>query len=1431
MGIREIYEGTVASTTTIEFPDPVTAAGDTIVIFVGGDGGYAGWTISDVGYTEQHDSIATSNMNAAMYIHENVSASETGPTCTGPSTNNKFGFMVVCDDVPTSSVVIDSASNRQDTGVTKQPTALTTTGNNGNLLLAFYVSRRMKDAQVEPGMMYVPGPFANAGVSAGAQGAMAWQWEETGGTTINPYFELMDSEPAITMMVALKSSSGDIPPHTDFSNPPYTVIHPLRQALTGSRWGGTNVDPTTDITTQLGDTLNYIALSINLGDHEFIGFNASGAGSAASNTAAQEWWGSVWSIEGDEADSLDISSKVVAGRAGPGDNISAVGTYGDGGCVFCVRTGSSGAYGYRFYQVAASNSNPRIDKFPNFFIEPGSSSFRWVADVGTVDLTDLSGIGWFYRKNSASLRVNASISDVIQLNTNIMRGGTADKPVTGQSCQDGMAGSGLFPYKVDGVSVTYRQHTQFGDGSMATYWGIEGGAVHQFAPQSTGANFEYSVDSATQGWDWKASAGCNFSRWTGKTFIGTGSTPWKMLDGCSSSATYGAPTSISGCDVRLLDVGQTTFPTTFDDCLRIARPDGATLEGATVKNSQDSSSSITPITFSTAAELNTAFSDLGGCAFEDNPVPIALTYTGTANLTATLNELPAGLTASGSTSFDMTLADGAYDVVLTIPIPTGSGWTTSNTTGGGTSSITFSAPTFDLDLTSNVSSTFRVFTTGTQTQLQTGTGTSLTWTHGNQTVDITCWAAGYQQQRLTNIDLTNANVSRSFELVDVPSYDASHGLTYTTDLTFNRSTKEFDPVTRNEGADFNSALIDAFDAQTALHNTDYPIRMDGEKTAIFLDDAYIKVASLDNWYGAGYEYRNTSDVMQKQAASFKSQGGTWTGATAEYQTTAGTGQTDARATGAIDEVIEIFDIAGSDLRSHWVWKYQVNGFLEARADIVDLFGTLGPVEYEFNMAETAIEAATGDPAVTLTFTDHAATPVTWNGKEFSITIQSNETAETILRELNYNHAQDATYNGEVPFNWWDMVIESGSSYETQRGIHEGGTYKPGTTRKGVRVLNGAGDAHPGFLRFQADDGTYFTPDVTASVAFTGMPTTGPDIRLQIWNNNALTASSWTATTAYSEGDMVLRSTGIGTENTAGLFMRCTTAGTSGGTEPTWDTTPGNTTADGTVTWTTFKVLFYDADPAGASLNTTYTDGEDFASSEQFGYRFAEQAGATSFVTAEGTGTAASSGFSVAVSTTADTVYASNGIDGSGALPFTADYANNELDISADTDFTGAQAYAFFCYELTMTDGMWNFWGGITAIDASTYRINTATLSLYFDVSLANTFVKRTDAARFYRDDDTRPAKDPCSGTDSGVDIGPWQAPVYLVSTGGSALTGPENAKLMSLPSATEVVDEWETQSQADPTGFQVNLKEFNSTPMQGDGTAGNDFRPIGVDPQ
>jgi len=42
--------------------------------------------------------------------------------------------------------------------------------------------------------------------------------------------------------------------------------------------------------------------------------------------------------------------------------------------------------------------------------------------------------------------------------------------------------------------------------------------------------------------------------------------------------------------------------------------------------------------------------------------------------------------------------------------------------------------------------------------------------------------------------------------------------------------------------------------------------------------------------------------------------------------------------------------------------------------------------------------------------------------------------------------------------------------------------------------------------------------------------------------------------------------------------------------------------------------------------------------------------------------------------------------------------------------------------------------------------------------------------------------------------------------------------IIGAAGATKIIDEFETQSQADPTGFQVNLKEINGTGVAGDGS-------------
>jgi hypothetical protein len=59
-------------------------------------------------------------------------------------------------------------------------------------------------------------------------------------------------------------------------------------------------------------------------------------------------------------------------------------------------------------------------------------------------------------------------------------------------------------------------------------------------------------------------------------------------------------------------------------------------------------------------------------------------------------------------------------------------------------------------------------------------------------------------------------------------------------------------------------------------------------------------------------------------------------------------------------------------------------------------------------------------------------------------------------------------------------------------------------------------------------------------------------------------AKWIANTAYAAGTYAFPTAA----GTTPYIFKCTTAGTSHSTtEPTWDDTPGNTTSDGSVTWT------------------------------------------------------------------------------------------------------------------------------------------------------------------------------------------------------------------------------------------------------------------------
>ena len=76
----------------------------------------------------------------------------------------------------------------------------------------------------------------------------------------------------------------------------------------------------------------------------------------------------------------------------------------------------------------------------------------------------------------------------------------------------------------------------------------------------------------------------------------------------------------------------------------------------------------------------------------------------------------------------------------------------------------------------------------------------------------------------------------------------------------------------------------------------------------------------------------------------------------------------------------------------------------------------------------------------------------------------------------------------------------------------------------------------------------------------------------------MAVSVWAASTAFAVGD-IRRAT---TTQNSGLVFKCTTAGTSGSSQPAWPTDIGSTITDNTVVWTAISSVY--ADLSGLAIN-------------------------------------------------------------------------------------------------------------------------------------------------------------------------------------------------------------------------------------------------------
>lgn len=151
----------------------------------------------------------------------------------------------------------------------------------------------------------------------------------------------------------------------------------------------------------------------------------------------------------------------------------------------------------------------------------------------------------------------------------------------------------------------------------------------------------------------------------------------------------------------------------------------------------------------------------------------------------------------------------------------------------------------------------------------------------------------------------------------------------------------------------------------------------------------------------------------------------------------------------------------------------------------------------------------------ITVTNHGASPVTWNGKSWSITVAVTDgsTPAQIAHWLAWQLAQDSYSLGAGVHNmaWPDMVVPAGTGFETVRGTLFGSA---GSTLKGVRVVDGSGNEIPGFARMQADDGTYYSPAASYTLTVAGI-VSGSRLLLRRTDTGAVIANTSITGTTFT----------------------------------------------------------------------------------------------------------------------------------------------------------------------------------------------------------------------------------------------------------------------------------------------------------------------------
>ena len=489
-----------------------------------------------------------------------------------------------------------------------------------------------------------------------------------------------------------------------------------------------------------------------------------------------------------------------------------------------------------------------------------------------------------------------------------------------------------------------------------------------------------------------------------------------------------------------------------------------------------------------------------------------ITTTGTVTFSQS-NMLPDGFTVNGdavisqvtdtdnlTVTGDLTLETaGTYDWTN---MQTGSVGNLINTSGGAITinsdnanfpttntgpNITIVAPvdtyTFNSDTTATL---IRYFTDDSQTIVDSTTGITLDYEFLNTNpVDAEFVKQGYVPVNRQDIVPTN-NGSLDVIMDFDEAYNSGHGLTITTEYDYNRATKVLTINSDQEAIDVRSSLADTIRTNSSYYNT--PLLMVAIPGLIRVDliDG-MTITSMATWKGAGMERYDSADSTNPVEKWFALKSlADITGANIYYrQTSSGSATAGSLTGGVLNEAFQYWSdpnhdgstADGYDYSGYMVVKSFLAGSKEGRVDVVAASGlsALQSSAYTIGLTNTAGGYSGTDPGVTANLTLVAGGTV--GGESFSYEWVDGATtsAEDIANQIHYNkiNIPNSVIAGGTGLTWWeisDAVVFNGSNVETERGYEEGAT----PTLVGFYVSRSSAD-HPGFSRFQADNGNYYTP--------------------------------------------------------------------------------------------------------------------------------------------------------------------------------------------------------------------------------------------------------------------------------------------------------------------------------------------------------------------